>query len=128
VYREDGRYVPALWPQSGEYANCTFFLTDADAATRVQAKRARRVDELALLTDGLQGLALHFASRAAHGPFFAPMFARLRGVSATRPRSLAGELHAFLDSPAVNQRTDDDKTLVLATRLPANGSGRHGSR
>jgi len=117
VYREDGRYVPALWPQSGEYANCTFFLTDPDAATRVQAKRARGVHEVALFTDGLQGLALHFASRAAHGPFFAPMFARLRGVKATRPRSLAGELHAFLDSPAVNQRTDDDKTLVLATRL-----------
>jgi Protein phosphatase 2C len=117
VYREDGRYVPALWPQSGEYANCTFFLTDPDAATRVQVKRARGVHEVALFTDGLQGLALHFASRAAHGPFFAPMFARLRGVKATRPRSLAGELQAFLDSPAVNQRTDDDKTLVLATRL-----------
>jgi hypothetical protein len=125
VYQEDGRYVPALWPQSGEYANCTFFLTDPDAAKRVQAKRAKGVHEVALFTDGLQGLALHFASRAAHGPFFAPMFARLRGMSARRPRRLAGELSAFLDSPAVNQRTDDDKTLVLATRLPANGNGRH---
>jgi hypothetical protein len=117
VYQEDGRYVPALWPQSGEYANCTFFLTDPDASRRVQAKRAHGVHEVALFTDGLQGLALHFASRAAHGPFFAPMFARLRGARATRPRRLAGELHAFLDSPAVNQRTDDDKTLVLATRM-----------
>jgi hypothetical protein len=124
VYQaEDGRYVPALWPQSGEYANCTWFLTDRDASTRVQAARARGVHEVALFTDGLQGLALHFVSRAAHGPFFAPMFARLRGMRPTRPRGLAGELRAFLDSPAVNQRTDDDKTLVLATRLPANGNG-----
>jgi hypothetical protein len=122
VYRaEDGRYVPALWPQSGEYANCTFFLTDADAPHRVQAARAGGVHEVALLTDGLQALALQYASRAAHAPFFAPMFARLRGVTATRPRSLSGELTAFLDSRAVNERTDDDKTLVLATRLPANG-------
>src|SRR5262249_55222157 len=97
VYRaEDGRYVPALWPQSGEYANCTFFLTDADATKRVQAARAGGVHEVALLTDGLQGLALQYASRAAHGPFFAPMFARLRGVTATRPRRLAGQLTAFL--------------------------------
>jgi len=51
------------------------------------------------------------------------MFTRLRGIRPTRPRGLAGELRAFLDSPAVNQRTDDDKTLVLATRLPANGNG-----
>jgi len=124
VYQaEDGRYVPALWPQSGEYANCTWFLTDPDASTRVQAARAKGVHEVALLTDGLQGLALHFVSRAAHGPFFAPMFTRLRGIRPTRPRGLAGELRAFLDSPAVNQRTDDDKTLVLATRLPANGNG-----
>jgi hypothetical protein len=123
VYQaEDGRYVPALWPQSGEYANSTFFLTDADASSRVQAARARSVHELALLTDGLQGLALQFGSRSAHGPFFAPMFARLRASNATRPRSLAGELQSFLDSPAVNQRTDDDKTLVLATRVPRNGA------
>jgi hypothetical protein len=122
VYRaKDGRYVPALWPQSGEYANCTFFLTDKDATERVQAARAGGVHEVALLTDGLQGLALQYASRAAHGPFFAPMFARLRGATATRPRSLAGELSSFLGSAPVNARTDDDKTLVLATRLPANG-------
>lgn len=120
VYRAgDGRYVPALWPQSGEYANCTFFLTDPDAALRVQSTCASDVHELALLTDGLQGLALRFASRDAHGPFFEPMFARLRHETAARPRRLAGELRGFLDSAAVNRRTDDDKTLVLATRLPA---------
>ena len=128
VYQaQDGRYVPALWPQSGEYANCTWFLTDPDAASRVQAARAKGVHELALLTDGLQGLALQFVSRAAHGPFFEPMFARLRGASATRPRGLLGELQAFLGSAAVNQRTDDDKTLILATRLPGNGAGAHRS-
>jgi hypothetical protein len=41
-----------------------------------------------------------------------------------RPRRLTGELRRFLDSPAVNKRTDDDKTLVLATRLASsNGHG-----
>jgi hypothetical protein len=124
----DGRYRPALWPQSGEYANSTFFLTDADAAARVQAARVPDVHELALLTDGLQGLALRFARREAHGPFFAPMFERLRRESCTRPRRLAGELRRFLDSPAVNQRTDDDKTLVLATRLSAAPGGAAGPR
>jgi hypothetical protein len=31
--------------------------------------------------------------------------------------ALAGPLRAFLDSPQVNARTDDDKTLILATRV-----------
>ena len=79
---------------------------------------------MALLTDGLQGLALRFASREAHGPFFEPMFARLRREARRGLDGLHGELARFLDSPAVNQRTDDDKTLVLATRLSAtNGHG-----
>jgi hypothetical protein len=124
VYQaEDGRYVPALWPQSGEYANCTWFVTDEGASARVQTAKTRGVHEVALLTDGLQGLALRFQTREAHGPFFAPMFSRLRDESAARPRRLQGELRAFLDSPAVNQRTDDDKTLVMATRLKATRNG-----
>jgi hypothetical protein len=45
------------------------------------------------------------------------MFTRLRAE--TGSDGLLAELRAFLESPAVNQRTDDDKTLVLATRLPA---------
>ena len=125
VYRRaDGAYVPALWPQSGEYANCTWFTTDEDAARRLQAASAEDVDEVALLTDGLQGLALRFDTREAHGPFFEPMFARLRRERRAEPGGLREELRAFLGSAPVNQRTDDDKTLVLATRLgPAVASG-----
>jgi hypothetical protein len=113
----DGAYVPALWPQTGEYANCTWFATDRDAADRLQAASAEGVHELALLTDGLQGLALRFATREAHTPFFEPMFARLRREREGQSRSLQQELRAFLGSAPVNRRTDDDKTLVLATRL-----------
>lgn len=125
VYRDEaGEYALAFWPQQGEYANWTWFVTDAAATVRVQSSLAERVHEVALLTDGLQGLALRFASREAHGPFFAPLFERLRREPSTDLDGLHGELALFLDSPAVNQRTDDDKTLVLATRLSAmNGNG-----
>jgi len=115
--RGDGTYAPALWPQTGEYANCTWFATDPNAADRVQAASAEDVHEVALLTDGLQGLALRFATREAHGPFFEPMFARLRREREGQSRSLLQQLRAFLGSTPVNCRTDDDKTLVLATRL-----------
>lgn len=118
VYRApDGEYVPVFWPQNGEYANCTWFVTDEEAPGRVQSARGETVHEVALLTDGLQGLALRFGSREAHDPFFKPMFARLRTEAESEPHGLREELETFLDSEPVNRRTDDDKTLVLATRL-----------
>ena len=114
VYRSaSSPFTPALWPQNGEYANTTWFVTDEEAADLVQLARVSGVDEVALLTDGLQSLALRFASREAHGPFFEPMFRSLRGPEPAGDGAVA----AFLGSERVNARTDDDKTLVLATRL-----------
>ena len=79
---------------------------------------AEGVHEVALLTDGLQGARA--ALRQPRGPRRPSSSRCSRGCGASPrrgPRRLDGELRAFLDSPAVNQRTDDDKTLVLATRL-----------
>jgi hypothetical protein len=79
---------------------------------------APRVDEIALFSDGLQMLALQFDTRRAHAPFFQPMFARLRTEAPGESTTLTGLLTEYLGSPVINKRTDDDKTLVLATRLP----------
>src|SRR5262249_58725565 len=56
VYRHgDGGYRPALWPQTGEYADCTWVVTDEDPGSRVGVASVEDVHELAPLTDGLQG-------------------------------------------------------------------------
>jgi Protein phosphatase 2C len=116
VLRAGDAYETAFWPQNGEYANSTNFVTDPEFAERLEfARRPGPVDELALFTDGLQMLALNFADRTVHGPFFLPMFRKLRTASAGE--GLARALRSFLKSPAVNQRSDDDKTLILATRV-----------
>lgn len=75
-----------------------------------------RIDEVALLSDGLQRLALHYQTRTAHAAFFKPMLATLRDASEDALESLSARLEDYLSSPAVNERTDDDKTLVLASR------------
>jgi hypothetical protein len=115
---EDG-YQPVFWPQGGEYPNETWFVTDVNAASRLECTTlTESIDEIALLTDGLQSLALHYQSRQAHEPFFRPMFQSLRDYpEAGCLEALTQALEQFLDSPAVNQRTHDDKTLILATRL-----------
>jgi hypothetical protein len=110
-------YEFVFWPDSGEYANMTRFLTDLDYEQHLRFDVCERpVQDVAILTDGLQMLALSKAEGKVHAPFFKPMFDSLR---ATPSGDLLREsLVAFLDSNRVNQRTDDDKTLLLATRRP----------
>jgi hypothetical protein len=120
VILDGERYRPIFWPQSGEYANATNFLTDRSWERSLAfAALDCRVDEVALLSDGLQALCLNYAAKGAHGPFFLPMFRPLR--EAPSGASLLKALRQFLDSPQVNERTDDDKTLILATRVPSHG-------
>jgi hypothetical protein len=59
---------------------------------------------------------LHFQSQAAHAPFFRPMFAPMRRAPEGFSQKLSSALEAFFNSQQVSNRTDDDKTLILATR------------
>jgi hypothetical protein len=106
------------WPVGGDYVNTTYFLTDDRALDHLQLLvQQPAADEVALFTDGLQMLLLQFDTRKAHGPFFEQMFAQLRKEPVGESERLTRALQEFLESPGVNSRTDDDKTLVLATRL-----------
>jgi len=115
VNLQDNHYVPVFWPDTGEYANVTNFITTPDMQKFFHFESRDDVSELAIFSDGLQSLALYFAEKSAHQPFFESMFCQLR-VSASG-EDLNVDLCAFLDSTPVNERTDDDKTLVLVTRL-----------
>lgn len=116
VVRGPEGYEAVSWPEKpGEYLNLTHFVTDDDFEANVVSDVRERIQEVALLTDGLQMLALNFGARKPHAPFFEPLFTALRG--AVSPDDLVVPLRAFLDSDAVNSRTDDDKTLVLAARV-----------
>jgi len=118
-----GKYEPVFWPQAGEYLNTTNFLTDPSALKRVEvAVRQEAIEDLALFSDGLELLALHYGTRTAHAPFFQPMFSRLRQETAAGFSTVvSGLLSDYLRSALISDRTDDDKTLVLVARevLPA---------
>lgn len=117
VYGNDTGYRTAFWPEPAEYANATDFLTDERFASAVQfTTAAGSFDQFAVFTDGLQRLALDFSVRGPHPPFFRPLFQRLHAEP--DPEPLHEPFRQFLDSPLVNSRTDDDKTLVLAVRRP----------
>jgi Protein phosphatase 2C len=107
-----------FWPDRGEFANTTFFVTDAAAADHLRFENRRgSITEVALLSDGIEPLVLHYASRTVHAPFFNRMFGPVRhSIAVGEDLALSRELESYLSSPAILERTDDDKTLVLATR------------
>lgn len=77
------------------------------------------IDEVALFTDGIESLVLHYASKTVHNRFFDNMFAPVRALEKEgMDADLSKELEKYLASPAVCERTDDDKTLILAKRRP----------
>jgi hypothetical protein len=108
-------YELAFWPDNGEYANTTRFLTEDDYRANLRIDIVERsITELAVLTDGLQMLALDFSQAKVHAPFFAPLFKTLRECPDAEKLKIS--LSEFMNSKRVNDRTDDDKTLLLATR------------
>ena len=119
----DEGYRPVFWPQGGEYANETYFVTDAGAAAHLEcAILTEPIVEIALLTDGLQRLALHYQTRQPTNRFSVPCSSAREHPEPGCPTVLVTALERLLASPAINQRTHDDKTLILATRLAATRS------
>lgn len=109
----------AVVPMAGEYANMTHFVTDKDAVKMLVTKPFQTAaSRVAVFSDGLQRLALNMATNTAHEPFFVPFFKVLAGASEAQEDELRAALVRFLASPAVNERTDDDKTLALAVQIP----------
>ena len=107
-----------FWPQHGEFANTTNFITSENVREAIAFQTSPRpFDEIAIFTDGLENLVLRKAEREAHGPFFDSMFRSVpRSTASGMDDGLCRELDKYLASPPINARTDDDKTLILASR------------
>jgi hypothetical protein len=121
IIRNDGsgHFTWVWWPHNGEYQNTTAFLIDdpnfGNLKTRVIEER---INEVAVFSDGLQMLALTYETETVHQPFFADLFKWLRLAKEDEHIAILNKkLTDYLGSDIINNRTDDDKTLLLATRL-----------
>jgi len=115
ILGNDVLYGVVFWPQEGEYANSTNFLTGDQYHEQIEfITTTSRYTKVALLSDGLERLALRFDTQIPHTPFFDPLFRALQSTNDVD--GLNTGLRSFLGSDSIHNRTDDDKTLVLATR------------
>ena len=105
------------WPQQGEYASTTFFITSDSEPDLQVSQLDHRVSAIVAFSDGLERLALNFFDRKPYPRFFDAMvrpFDQLNGCG--RSIELSERLWAFLSSEKVCARTEDDKTLVIAVQ------------
>lgn len=114
----NGEYLELVFtPEHGEFPETTYFLTDPDVGLHVHFRAIQHsVDSIAAFTDGLESLLLSFPDFAVHKPFFEKAFAAAEEIG--DPAELQQQLKNLLNSSHINQRTTDDKTLILATRIP----------
>lgn len=108
-----------FWPQHGEFANTTNFVTSPDVLEVFEFEVSPRpLNEFAVFTDGLEHMVLLHSPRSVHQPFFDTMLKPVRASDANgTDGALCESLGAYLNQPVVCERTDDDKTLILATRV-----------
>jgi hypothetical protein len=121
IVRNDGSnyFTPIWWPHNGEYQNTTAFLIDDPNFKNLKIKIIEEpIYEVAIFTDGLQMLSLNNETQSVHQPFFNNLFKWLRKATDDDHISiLNNKLIEYLSGEIINSRTDDDKTLLLATKL-----------
>ena len=111
----DNSLISLMTPQKGEYANATNFITNGSFMDKLVVQVwPISVAGVAVLTDGLLQLAVNEKDNKPFPQFFNPLFGFLD--ASTSRQQATNALAEFLASDRINQRTDDDKTLVLARR------------
>lgn len=109
-----------FWPQHGEYANQTYFASQVDAASHLNHEtlygKQAIVEEVFIFTDGIERLVLDLANQIVHQPFFRTIVRPLRCQPSGYSLTFSEQMGAFLCEPRVADRSDDDRTLVVATR------------
>ena len=116
IRRLDGSYeIAGAVDEAREYLNETTFLSSPSWRDELFTATlpANEVDAVAVMTDGLQLVAIELATSTPHPGFFAPLLAWAASEDADE-----GDLVQFLSSPRLAERTDDDLTIAIAVRPP----------
>jgi serine/threonine protein phosphatase PrpC len=118
VARRGDRWEAVCWPENGEFASTTFFITDDPEPRLRTVRRPLDYDAFALFSDGIDHVALDHLGAQPHARFFDPMMKPVdQAQDAGKLIDLSKALGRYLDSPTICERTDDDKTLILLSGL-----------
>lgn len=101
-------------PENGEYVNEAYFVTSRDYISHIRYSHfTGQVSAIAAFSDGLNVITLTNADEV-RTTFIEPVY--LFAMQAATPNECQSAFVALLRSEKICERTDDDKTLVLAWR------------
>ena len=109
-------FHPVTWPEHGQYVNETYFITHAGYSEHVQfaiIPNDGLLRSLIGFSDGIERLCLDLSTKAAVDGFFRPLrslFDRQSKIEFEKGFS------RFLNSEQVTSRTDDDTSIIIASR------------
>lgn len=111
VRQPDSEYQLLFHPSKGEYFNETTFVTSSRAEEKMEVKTLFRKQQFIFAaSDGLERIAINLKDWQPHSPFF-DMFKN--ALEKRNEEEEKDSTEKWLDSEAVNKRTDDDKTILL---------------
>lgn len=99
------------FPENGEYANETFFVTEGNWVKHIRVSPLPPLDWIALTSDGGSSLLFDGKDNVKSG-FLIPVL----GFALDEPQSASKLLTTTISDPKANQLTSDDKTIVVAYR------------
>ena len=114
---DDGAATTLCDSHTGEHANETTFITSRSRPHEIASvghASGSDYDALALITDGLENLALTMPQRDAFMGFWNPMLQDLAHTD--DPEAVPERLHSFISGQRVQARTTDDVTIAIAVR------------
>lgn len=113
----DGNWTTPSWPDHGEFASSTYFVTDENRLNLRVTQRSGEITATAIFSDGIERLALDFRAQEPFDGFFEGMIKPLQAsINVGKDAKLCKSLKNYLNSEGINARTDDDKSLILAVR------------
>jgi hypothetical protein len=111
-----GHFCRLTRASHGLYAGETSFVSSEDFLEQASTMviKTAECSALALLSDGLDSVAMNLKINQPFEPFFKPLFDFTRHSQSDTGAAQA--LENFLASPRLSERSHDDKTLILVTR------------
>lgn len=112
IRQPDSEYQLLFQPIKGEYANETTFVTASNALEKMRVRVVTGEQQFIFAsTDGLERIALEIRQESKPHP---PVLDNFREAIKTRSEDEEKiSTEKWLQSEAVNERTDDDKTILL---------------
>ncbi|MBW8619157.1 MAG: protein phosphatase 2C domain-containing protein [Hyphomicrobiales bacterium] len=115
VAHRNNKWHCLSWPEHGEYASTTRFITQNTTPELRIFRTIEPIDAVLLFSDGLERLALDFTKKEPFNPFLDKMLQPLNDQKECgHLTDLSKALQTYLNSEKINSRTDDDKTLIIA--------------